>query len=132
MDTTFRPLNPHERDLLERLLEREFPGREELRQQLKSVAAKQIFEDGTLDLQCGPSSPAPVRRRVPTEGECVDADGVRIHVLLHVVNGAMNELEIFKDDSSIILSPPTARDLVLFTPYGEAGVNSGNPVTDGR
>jgi hypothetical protein len=124
MDSTFRPLKTHERELLEKLLEPEFPGRDELRHQLNSVIAKQVFEDGTLDLQCDPGSAAPVKSRVPTEGKCADADGVEIHVLLHVVDGAMNELEIFKDDGSSILNPPNARALVLFTPYGEAGVNS--------
>src|SRR5580700_163999 len=90
MDSTFRPLKTHERELLERLLEPKFPGRDELRHQLKSVSAKQIFEDGTLVLQCDASPPAPVKCRVATEGECVDADGGRICVLLHVVNGVMN------------------------------------------
>jgi hypothetical protein len=130
MDSTFRPLKTHERELLERLLEPKFPGRDELRHQLKSVSAKQIFEDGTLVLQCDASPPAPVKCRVATEGECVDADGGRICVLLHVVNGVMNELEIFKWGSSSIISPPSARDLVLFTPYGEAGVNSRPSIAD--
>jgi len=124
MDSTFRPLKTHERELLKKLLEPEFPGRDELRNQLNSVTAKQVFEDGTLDLQCDPSPPAPVKSRVPTEGTCVDSDGVEIHVLLHVKDGAMSELEIFKDDGSLVLNPPVARDLVLFTVYGEAGVNS--------
>jgi hypothetical protein len=34
MDLTFRPLKTHERELLEKLLEPEFPGRDELRRQL--------------------------------------------------------------------------------------------------
>ena len=46
----FRPLTTYERELLEKLLEPEFPGRDELRQQLNSVTAKQLHEDGTLDL----------------------------------------------------------------------------------
>ena len=131
MDSTFRPLKTHERELLEKLLEPKFPGRDELRIQLNSVTAKQIFEDGTLDLQCGPSPPAPVKCRVATEGECLDADGGRICVLLHVVNGITNELEIFKWGSSSILNPPSASAMVLFTPYGEAGVNSATPEMDG-
>ena len=122
MDSSFRPLKTHERELLEKLLEPEFPGRDELRSQLNSVTAKQILEDGTLGLQCDPTHPASVKCRVPTEGWHPDAGGVNIHVLLHVVHGLMNELEIYKDDGSEILNPPSARDLVLFTPYGEFGV----------
>jgi hypothetical protein len=125
LESPFRPLTTRERELVERLLEPDFPGRDELRRQLESVTAKQIFEDGTLALQCGPSEPAPVRCRVPTEGECPDADGMGIHVLLHVKVGVMHELEVFKDDGSPIRNPPVARDLVLFTPYGDAGVKWG-------
>src|SRR5438874_8795200 len=80
LDASFRPLKTHERELLEKLLEPEFPGREELRQQLNSVTAKQVFENGTLALQCGLTHPAPVKSRVPVEGECRDADGGPISV----------------------------------------------------
>ena len=130
MDSSFRPLQTHERELLEKLLEPEFPGRDELRQQLNSVTAKQVFEDGTLALQCDSAHPAPVKWPVPTEGECPDADGLTIHVLLHVVDGFMVQLQIFKYGESEIQNPPAARDLELFTPYGEAGV-WGKPRTDG-
>jgi len=125
VDSSFRPLKTHERELLEKLLEPKFPGRDELRRQLYSVVAKQMFEDGTLALQCDRSDPAPVKWPVPTEGECPDADGVTIHVLLHVVDGVMVQLQIFKDGESEIQNPPVARNLVLFTPYGEAGVEPG-------
>ena len=37
MDSSFRPLTTYEREVLEKLLEPEFPGRDELRQQLNSV-----------------------------------------------------------------------------------------------
>ena len=125
MESSFRPLTTHERELVEKLLGPDFPGRDELRRQLETVTAKQIFEDGTLMLQCGPCEPAPVRCRVPTEGECPDSDGMAIHVLLHVKGGVMHELEVFKDGGSSIQNPPAAGDLVLFTPYGDAGVKWG-------
>src|SRR3954468_11828669 len=119
---SFRPLTTYERAVLDKLLEPNFPGREELRRQLDSVTARQLFEDGTLALQCGVCDPAQVKGRVPTEGECEDADGVVIHVLLHVVDGVMSELEVFKDDGSLARNPPLAGDLVVFPPYGDAGV----------
>src|SRR5439155_26331187 len=119
------PLTSYERALLEKLLEPQFPSRDELLRQMSSVTAKQILPDGTLILKCDPNPPATVKSRVATEGQCSDADGVTIHVLLHVVDGAMSELEIFKDDSSEIRKPPSPNDLVLFTPYGEAGVKWG-------
>jgi uncharacterized protein DUF6984 len=132
MDSEFRSLTDHERALLEKLLELHFPGRDELRQQMSSVTAKQVMVDGTLRLKCDPNPRAPVKCRVPTQGWCPDADGVRINVLLHVVDGAMRELEIFKDDSSEIRRPPSPSELVLFTPYGEAGVwGAAEPGTGG-
>jgi hypothetical protein len=48
---------------------------------------------------------APVRWRVPVEGETVDQDGVPILILLHVVDGMLNELEFFKGDSTEIVGP---------------------------
>jgi len=84
MDSEFRPLNADERGLLEKLLEGQFPCRDELRSQLSTVTAKQVIEDGTLLLQCGPSPPFPGKRRVVVEAECKDADGQQIDVLLHV------------------------------------------------
>jgi hypothetical protein len=65
----YRPLKPNERELLNKLLEPGFPGRDELLDQLDSLSAKEIDGDGSLTLQCGPVRPAPVRCRVPTEGE---------------------------------------------------------------
>ena len=44
---------------------------------------------------------AVVTRSVHTRrGGGSDADGVSIHYLLHVVDGMINELEVYKDDSS--------------------------------
>jgi hypothetical protein len=122
MDSSFRPLTDYELALLNKLLEPDFPGRDELRTQMGSLKARERFEDGTLQLQCGPEPRVPVRARVPSEGECVDVDGVMIHVLLHVENGVMNELEVFKDDGSTICRRPSPDALALFTPCGEAGV----------
>jgi hypothetical protein len=116
MDSDFRPLKPAERALLEKLLDCEFPGRDELRRQLDSVAAQQVYDDGTLALRVASGQPAAVKGRVPTEGMCPDVDGVMIAVLLHVVNGMMDELEIFKWDGSDIVRPPAAAELVLCHP----------------
>ncbi len=122
MDSSFRPLTSHERALLEKLLEPNFPGREELRRQMSSVVVGQVLEDGTLALSCDPEPRAPVKCSIPAEGWCPDTDGVMIHVLLYTVDGLMRLLEVYKADGSEIQKPPTPRDLVLFTPYGEAGV----------
>lgn len=116
MEAPYRALSIQEMQLLERLLDLDFPGRDQLRVQLGSAVGRTIDEDGGLSLRCSAESPAPVSSRVPTEGRCVDLDGLHINVLLHVVEGFMNELEIYKDDSSRVKKYPMAGDLVVIDP----------------
>src|ERR1700730_11777185 len=84
MNQPFRPLAPRELELLEKLLEPEFPGRDELQRQLGSVTARQTHDDGTLELHCEGGPQAPVGCRVPTEGEYLDAGGRPVNGLLPV------------------------------------------------
>jgi len=107
----YRDLTKEEREILEMLLEPNFPGSIELRVQLSSVKAKVIDEDGGLALQSVDGPEAPVRWRVPTEGECKDSDGGNVHILLHVLNGRMCELELYREDGSQVRRLPNARDL---------------------
>jgi hypothetical protein len=112
MDPEFRPLRDRERGLLEKLLEADFPGRDELRAQMSSLTGKQIEEDGTLSLRCASGPPAPTKYAVAMEGVCTDADGGMIAVMLHVdKDGFMHMLEIIKYDGSAIINPPSAGDL---------------------
>jgi hypothetical protein len=114
MESGFRELDARERGLLEKLLEPEFPGRDELRVQLSSLTAKQAGEDGTLLLRCGQGPAAPTRSRLVAEATYQDADGGRVSVLLHVnKDGLMQMLEIIKYDGSPIVRPPSARELVV-------------------
>jgi uncharacterized protein DUF6984 len=117
MDSGFRQLNARERGLLEKLLEVEFPGRDELRAQLASVTGKQIAEDGTLKLRCASGPPSRSKYLLATEGICKDADGGIISVLLHMNrNGFMDMLEIVKYTGDPIINAPSARELVLLLP----------------
>jgi len=120
---SFRPLTASEREVLERLLEPRFPGRDELRAQLEHVTAQPLDDDGCLKLDCAGAAPAPVVSGVPTEGECLDADGGTLHVLLHVLGGFMRSLEMFKEDGSGPCALPAAAKLKLFAAQSEdAGV----------
>jgi hypothetical protein len=60
------------------------------------------------------STRAKVSRRIPIEAEGKDIDGVKIHILLHVVDGFMDELEIFREDPEPIreLPPPETFELI--------------------
>jgi hypothetical protein len=53
---------------------------------------------------------------VPVEAELEDEDGVPVHVLLHVLDGYLNELEIYREDSAPVrraIRPEELRILVL-------------------
>lgn len=96
-----RPLTPTERRLLDFLLRKPFPGRNDLKAQLGSVGvATECRICPTVELTVDRSSAraAPVRSRIPVEAEGVDVDGKRLHVLLHVVDGFLSELEVFRED----------------------------------
>ncbi len=112
-NSLYRRVADFERKIIDVLLEAEFPGRSEIRQQLNDCRVKTIDENGSLEFELNTHIKADVRRRIPIEGEIEDADGVLIHVLLHVVNGEVKELEIYKDDSSHIIRMPDASTLRL-------------------
>ena len=61
------------------------------------------------------SNRALVKRRIPIEAEGLDSDGVKVHFLLHVLDGFMAELEIYREDSKPVLSPPDPRSLELLS-----------------
>lgn len=97
----WRPLCEIERLALARLLGAEFPGKEELLEQAREVKAKTLDAEGSIALLPAANAPAArVVRRIPVEAEFEDLDGVMVHVLLHVVGGFLNELEVYRDDSA--------------------------------
>jgi hypothetical protein len=51
METSFRPLNADEMELLKKLLDHDFPGRDVLIRQLSSVTGRQIDENGSIELK---------------------------------------------------------------------------------
>ncbi len=106
MELQSRPLKEHEKNILERLLECDFRGRDELRQQLQFVTARIIDEEGSLALSVKSPIRADTEFTVPVEAEYLDADGIPIWILLHVINGQLNELEFVKADGSTIKNPP--------------------------
>ncbi len=117
MNTEFRELTTRERGLLEKLLNAAIHGRDELRTQLNHVRAKQLIEDGTLELQCDGGLPAPGKYAPVAEGISKDEDGSDIAVILHLGKGGfMSMLEIVKYGRSRIIKPPSAQDLVLLMP----------------
>jgi len=128
MDSEFRELTAREMGLLEKLLDAAIHGRDELRTQLKHIKAKEIIDDGTLDLQCNGGIPAPGKYAPVAEGIIKDADGADIAVMLHLGKGGfMSMLEIIKYNGSPIIKPPSAEELVLLMPESPGQKPSGSP-----
>lgn len=88
--------------LLSKLLSWNFRGAPELREQLSGMLAKPLDTNGSLRLGVTVPSVAKVDRRIPVEGTYLDNDGTRVHILLHVVDGYLDELEVYREDSGRI------------------------------
>jgi hypothetical protein len=116
----FRPLQDHERKLLQTLLDhRQFDGRDQLREQLESTMARLVlaYKDnyGSIELRVSNGPPSSGRRRVPVEGEYRDEDGIPVWLLLHINReGFMCELEIVRADGKPLISPPTPDRLEVY------------------
>jgi len=93
--------------LLARFVESLFVGAPALARQLATTLVTPLDDNGSLRLHPGDTMPAVVNRRIPVEASYPDADGVVVHVLLHVINGWLDELEVYREDSGRVLVPPT-------------------------
>jgi len=113
-ESSFRQPSILEEQLLSRLVSTEFPGRAEIVKQMHGVRVMRIDHEGSLVLRpSGHPVPAIVDRSIPVEAEGVDEDGIAIHLLLHVHQGLLKELEIYKDDGSPIRRMPRAEEFTL-------------------
>lgn len=105
----FREPQRAEKELLWKLLQEDFPGVSELREQLAQTFVSPIDENGSLSLATTWRYPAAVSNRIPVEASYIDSDGVEVYVLLHVVSGYLDELEVYRADSRKIANLPTAQ-----------------------
>lgn len=90
----------------------EFHGAGALRRQLASTLVEPIDRDGSLRLCPVDPTPATVARRIPVEAIYVDADGVLVHVLIHVIDGVLDELEVYREDSDAVVVAPADAPLL--------------------
>ena len=107
----FRHFTALEQGIIDRLLEKAFPGRDELCEQMKKCLVRTIDADKSLEFLVEADVQSTVKRRIPVEAEFQDADGVLVHILLHVIDGKVNELEIYKEDGSPIMENPDPSQL---------------------
>jgi hypothetical protein len=111
----WRNLTQSEKEILAKLLEKDFPGRDAIAQQIEDSLVTEIDRDGSLEFNVSVNTVAVTKYRVPVEAYYQDADGVTVHVLLHVLDGRVKELEIYKDDSSPVIKRPVANQLQVIT-----------------
>lgn len=112
-DGIFRPLSDEQSELLGVLLRADFPGRDALREQVPTAHVRLIDFDGGLEFAPSQRPQAVVNVRVPVEGQATDLDGMTIHILLHVVDGLMKELEFFREDLQPVKRMPKPDDVGL-------------------
>lgn len=118
---TFRPLTTDERSILDRMLESDFPGRDAAREQLSHATARTIDTEGSLEIRTESDAVIRNERTVVAESWYLDDDGMVVNLLLHVSQGKIRELEIYKDDSSPVRKRPSADILDLTSRYDDAG-----------
>ncbi len=110
----YRQPTDWEQRVFRRLLQVSFPGRDEVEAQVRGALVKTIYEDGSLTICTQTAQQAPVVQRIPVQAECKDTDGMMIRVLLHVVRGVVDELEIYKVDGSPIRKMPDLEEWDVF------------------
>ncbi len=106
MDSDPRALTVTERAVLDKLLEVPFRGRDLVRQQVDKSLVRE-WDDGsrTLSFEIGRSKKPP--HTVAVEAEFSDDDGNTAHVLLHLREETVYELEFFKEVPGPVLTIPT-------------------------
>lgn len=122
MNASPRPLSLFEKELLGLLLREKFPGWPEIQAQL--VASQVVVSDeyGSVEFvkTSGPKasvvSSVPVSARVPDSNGISEVDGPCVNVLLHVQDGKVRMLEIYKDDGTRIHLPLLMEKADVFAP----------------
>jgi hypothetical protein len=110
MQAPFRPLSDYERAVIQRLFEVDFPGREELKDQASHAEASLITGTGdnfgSVNIRTSSDRIAVVENRVPVVGMTKDEEGGHIEILLHVIEGKLNELEFVRMDGAPMVGLP--------------------------
>jgi hypothetical protein len=107
-----RELKPAERKLLEFLLTADFPGRDELKQQMDWVEVIGDCDCGTIDLMVKD----PAVHSTAREPIAIEAHGKGLDVLLLVRNGLLSSLEIVDHGDHRPIPYPSPNSLELWVP----------------
>jgi len=105
--------------ILARLLQAEFSWRDEMARQVTRATVRNSDENGSLDVLIGDDPPlAPVKNRIPVEAKTADLDGINVNILLHVVDGRVNELEVYRDDSGSLRGELVPERFTVYADHG--------------
>lgn len=116
-DEIWRQPTAAEREVFDMLMSADFVGRQELREQLLKVRVSPLDANGSLSLSSeGPR--ASVLNRIPVELSYADADDIRVHVLLHVVEMLVDELEFYREDAGAVQTRPRDGAIDLQVNFG--------------
>lgn len=115
-----RDLTKAERALLDFLLSKRFPGRDALREQAKTVRVRGECGCGCASIEFAVDESkvprAKVRRRIPIEAQrVIDEYGSGTYVLLHVLDGYIAYLEVFRVGTETATGIPGPETLELFS-----------------
>lgn len=111
----FRAPNEEEESVVAALLSLDFPARSMLKAQWATASVRTIDADGSLEVRVEEGLLAEVEVRVPVEARLEDTDGVTVHVLLHVIDGYIREVEVYREDSGPVQAPLEASRLRVIT-----------------
>jgi Domain of unknown function (DUF6984) len=107
---SWRELTEYETSLLNRMLENDFPGRDELRAQVEDCLVETVesYGDdyGSIRFKAGVEAPGPGWHNVAVTATAMDRDGIPISYLLHVIDGSLLELEIVKNSDDVMKRRP--------------------------
>jgi hypothetical protein len=109
-----RRLTKKEMGVLRRLLERPFPGRDELARQLSKSTVEEVGDPtvhGMLAFEVQSDERAETTSLVPVEARANDEDGMPIDFFLHVRDGKLYTLEFVKLDRGTIKRIPDPAQL---------------------
>jgi hypothetical protein len=114
MEKLLRHLTKEEESLLRRMFEANFDDRDLFRDQaLESRVEEWEDGSGTLSFEIGFGATGP--HWVPVEAEYTDSDGATVHVLLHIRDNRVYELEFYRDSQSDVrLRIPEPNELRLY------------------
>jgi hypothetical protein len=98
------------------LVAEDFPGSAEMREQVHLAKIERVVANGAPALLFKFDQPVPkadVRFRIPVEGEGTAEGPRRIHGLLHVVDGLLDQLEFYRENGDPIDVVPSPDELQI-------------------